>query len=113
MKTMLYGCGTLLLALALPAYADHWRVGVMVGPVWGPPAYFPLPLMPPPPVEIVVPVAPSVPVYVEQTPASSQPSPVWYYCRKPKGYYPYIKQCPAGWQIVPQTPPADSGPVEP
>ncbi|HEV7835021.1 MAG TPA: hypothetical protein VGP09_16845 [Caballeronia sp.] len=29
----------------------------------------------------------------------------WYYCRKPDGYYPYVKACPAGWQKVPAQPP--------
>jgi hypothetical protein len=29
----------------------------------------------------------------------------WYYCRKPEGYYPYIKACPGGWQTVPAQPP--------
>jgi hypothetical protein len=29
----------------------------------------------------------------------------WYYCRKPDGYYPYVKACPGGWQTVPAQPP--------
>lgn len=51
-------------------------------------------------------------VYIQR----SQPQPrqqrqsaqYWYWCRKPSGYYPYIKQCPTPWQrVVPYgTPPA-------
>lgn len=26
---------------------------------------------------------------------------VWYYCQDPMGYYPYIRDCNAGWQVVP------------
>lgn len=28
----------------------------------------------------------------------------WYRCDQPSGYYPYIKDCPAGWQTVPAQP---------
>jgi hypothetical protein len=31
--------------------------------------------------------------------------PVWYYCHGPQGYYPYVRACPSGWQMVPATPP--------
>ncbi|QWF69708.1 hypothetical protein KEF85_10000 [Methylomonas paludis] len=24
----------------------------------------------------------------------------WHYCKKPKGYYPYISNCPGGWELV-------------
>ena len=24
----------------------------------------------------------------------------WYYCQDPKGYYPYIAECPGGWMTV-------------
>lgn len=26
---------------------------------------------------------------------------VWYYCANPPGYYPYVTQCYAPWQVVP------------
>jgi hypothetical protein len=29
----------------------------------------------------------------------------WYYCRDPKGYYPYIENCPGEWTRVVPTPP--------
>ena len=28
----------------------------------------------------------------------------WYICRNPAGYYPYIKECPTGWEKVPPVP---------
>lgn len=60
---------------------------------------------------IVVPSAPST--YIEQNPPDygqpaqpEQPAPQdWYYCKKPDGYYPYVKRCPGGWQRVPAQPP--------
>ena len=24
----------------------------------------------------------------------------WYYCESSDGYYPYVKECPGGWQRV-------------
>lgn len=47
-------------------------------------------------------------VYVEQ-PAQQQPAPAasqpqmqgyWYYCASSRAYYPYVKDCLAGWQRV-------------
>lgn len=29
----------------------------------------------------------------------------WYMCKKPAGYYPYVKECPSGWEKVAPTPP--------
>jgi len=59
-----------------------------------------------PPTVITVPVTP--PVYIQQPPPTIQqyPSGYWYYCRNPDGYYPYIKECPGGWQQVEPTPPS-------
>jgi hypothetical protein len=53
-----------------------------------------------PPTVVTVPVAP--PVYIQQAPPVTQQYPVgyWYYCNDPQGYYPYIKQCPNGWQQI-------------
>jgi len=30
----------------------------------------------------------------------------WAYCQNPEGYYPYVQDCPGGWQAVVPTPPA-------
>jgi hypothetical protein len=41
--------------------------------------------------------------YIEQpAPQAQQQAPTgyWYYCADPGAYYPYIKECPAGWQRV-------------
>ena len=48
-------------------------------------------------------------VYAEQSHAASASAPAsnyWYYCSNPQGYYPYVKECPAGWQKVAPQPPA-------
>ncbi len=53
------------------------------------------------PPTVVVPATP--PVYIEQgTPLKVQPpaSVTWEYCPKPEGYYPHVKECPAGWQDI-------------
>jgi hypothetical protein len=46
-------------------------------------------------------------VYVEQTPQAApaaqppaQSTGYWYYCADSRAYYPYVKECPAGWQRV-------------
>lgn len=60
-------------------------------------------------------VAPSA-GYVEQgyaqaapplTQAQPQPQPQgdWYFCANSNAYYPYVRECPGGWQRVPPTPP--------
>jgi len=113
---------TLLLAGASSAWADgrwhgrHGSIGIYVGPgaYWGPPIYRPYyypdpflysPYYMPPPVV----VAPAPQVYIEQNEVAVEPSPApaatnyWHYCRESKSYYPYVKECPGGWQkVLPQ-----------
>lgn len=115
-------------AMARPSH-HHGRtrahVGVYVGPAVGwswhysapypynPYAYSPYYAYPPyyypsSPTVVVVPSATSG--YIEQNPPDygqpAQPAPQdWYYCKKPEGYYPYVKRCPGGWQRVPAQPP--------
>jgi len=53
----------------------------------------------------------SAPAYAEQSapqaaPAPSQATGDWYYCPESKAYYPYVGECPAGWQRVPAQPPS-------
>ena len=48
------------------------------------------------PITVVQPVPAAV------TPAAQS----WYYCDKPKGYYPYVRSCQSAWQPVSPTPPA-------
>jgi hypothetical protein len=53
------------------------------------------------------------PAYIEQGDVQAVPPQApaaqedyyWYHCDKPEGYYPYIKECPGGWQKVSPTPP--------
>ena len=63
--------------------------------------YYPAPVYVAP---SVVQVAP--PVYVErhESPVTDQQG-WWYYCNSARGYYPYVKECPGGWQKVPPVPP--------
>ncbi len=91
----------------------RWVVGVNVGfpgywggywgggwPYW--PAYYPYPYYYPYyPGPVVVQQQPTT--YIEQpAPQAQQQGPVgyWYYCADPGAYYPYVKECPAGWQRV-------------
>lgn len=97
------------------SHGGHWRSGVRLGIVIGAPAYwygaypsyyYPYPPAYYPPV-VTVPASP--PVYVERgdTQAPPEVQNYWYYCPDEKAYYPYVKQCPGGWQrVVPQPPPS-------
>ena len=91
----------------------HRRTRVTVGvgfgfgyPYWGPwgpwgPWYYPPPYYYPAPVVIR-----SEPVhYIEQGGSQSADRAAWwYYCDSARGYYPYVKECPSGWQRVPAAP---------
>ena len=89
------------------AWRGGVRFGVFVGPgFWYPPPYYygyGYPYYYPPYYPPVV-VAPA-PIYIEQgaaAPALASPltQGYWYYCDESKAYYPYTKECPAGWQRV-------------
>ena len=93
----------LFFVVCAPAWADHGHahVGIVVGYPWGwpyPPAY--------PPYYPTTVVMQAPPVYVEQESASRAPQELtyWYYCNATHTYYPYVKECPAGWQKVPPQP---------
>jgi hypothetical protein len=83
----------------------HTRVhfGVVIGapffPWYYPPYYYPYYY---PPAVVAVPAAPTT--YIEQggtqSPPAQQAQGYWYYCAESKTYYPYVKECPAGWQRV-------------
>jgi len=89
-------------------YGGGWYGGVIIGPGfgWGAP-YYPAPYYAYPPAVVTVPASP--PVYIEQgggQPAPQSQSNYWYYCADAQAYYPYVKECPGGWQQVsPQPPP--------
>jgi hypothetical protein len=82
----------------------HGHVGVVIGVPLGPWYYPPAPYYYPPAV-----YEPSPPVYVEQAPVMAAPAPqesvqYYFYCTASKAYYPYVKDCPAGWERVPAQP---------
>ena len=91
----------LVASSATPALA--WRARVFVGPgiVVGPPV-----VVGPPAVVGSSSPAPGVvepaPVHQEQPQTAARQ--YWYYCQDPAGYYPYVKECPRGWQPVSPTP---------
>jgi len=102
-----------LASSAASAHGPRGRVhfGVHIGaPFWYyPHYYYPPPRYYYPPV--IVQSAP--PVYVErptefvERPAEStapEAAGWWYYCEQTRGYYPYVKSCPGGWQRVPPAP---------
>lgn len=77
------------------------RIGVFIGvPIFAP-LFAPIPYYPP------IPAAPTV--YIEQATAPHDPAQdpsYWYYCLEAKAYYPYVSDCPGGWQqVAPQSPP--------
>ena len=117
-----------LAAYTRPALADsHVRFGVTIGGpgYWGGygpgywPGYYPYRPHPYPygypypyyPPVVVAPAAP--PVYIEQgspqvlgsAQAPAAAGNWWYYCADSRGYYPYTRECPAGWQRVAPQPP--------
>jgi hypothetical protein len=79
---------------------------VFIGmPFWYPYGYYPYPydyaypIYSPPVVQ-----ESSPPVYVEPAPQQ-----YWYYCQSLQGYYPYVRECPGGWQqVLPQPPPSQA-----
>ncbi len=92
----LFGLG-LGLALSAPYYYPYY------GAPYYPPAYYP-PYQPSVVIREPVYVYPDSPQYVPQ---ASAPEAVhwWYYCPKSRGYYPYVRTCPGGWEKVSPTPP--------
>jgi hypothetical protein len=93
----------------------HHRPRVSVGFVFGPgfwgyyppyPYYYPSYYYYPPTV-VAVPSAP--PTYIERGAPEEAPGPAayWYFCRDANAYYPYVKQCPGGWERVTPSPPPE------
>jgi hypothetical protein len=81
-------------------------VSISVGPGWGPwwgtyypyYSYYSAPPM-------VIQQQPET--YIQQD-QQTEESPYWYYCKDPKGYYPYVNRCPTGWsRVVPSPAPSD------
>jgi hypothetical protein len=89
-----------------PYWGGYWGSGYWGSPYWGSP-YWGAPYYYPP---VVVQQAPQT--YVERDPAPATPAPPqqtqqwWYYCPGANAYYPYVKECPGGWQRVSPQPPS-------
>lgn len=51
--------------------------------------------------------APQPQIYIEQNPESpAGESRYWYYCPDSAAYYPYVSECPGGWQRIAPRPPS-------
>lgn len=94
------------------AHGGHYRGhgGFSFGFYPGFPAPYYLPYYQPyyayPPAVVTIPAQP--PVYIQQYSGQTNqrlPPNYWYYCRNPDGYYPYVRECPGGWQQVAPQPP--------
>jgi hypothetical protein len=119
---LIFACLMLCLGSIGSAWADghhHSSVrvglsfGVGPGPYWGPRPYYPYYYHPYPyyaapyPVVVAQPVVAQPQVYVEQpavapvaAPAPQADNNYWYYCNASRAYYPYVQDCPGGWQQV-------------
>lgn len=84
-------------------YWHHGWYGPRFGWWWVVPGYwyyYPAPIYPYP--NPYVPPGYAVPPPTGDAPPATQ---YWYYCAASKAYYPYVSECPAGWQQVLPTPP--------
>ena len=86
-----------------------WGPGVWAGGWWGPGVWAggwsPGVWVAPVPQTVVV--APAAPVFIERA-AAEPPAPApqvwWYWCADARAYFPYVAECPGGWQrVAPQT----------
>src|SRR5262245_6329421 len=112
MRNLLVGLLALAAVLSGTDAFAHGRRGHVHfywGPAWywGPAYYYPPPYYyyPPRPAEPTQ--------YIERIDPAETGS--WYYCEEARGYYPYVKDCAAGWTRVAPTPAATnrSAPVPP
>ena len=99
----------LILALAAGSALAHGRGRVHLGVHFGVPLgwHSPWYWAPPPvyyPVAPVVVSPPAPTTWVERSDVVPEGAASWYFCRESNGYYPYVKQCPGGWQRVPAQP---------
>src|SRR5262245_47973786 len=95
-------------ALVSESASAHGRGRVVVGVGVGFPLWYPAPwyYAPPPPYYYPVPAVVTGPTtYIERQDIAPASADSWYYCEQSRGYYPYVKTCPGGWQKVPPVPP--------
>ena len=109
MKRLALALVAVLLAVASASTFAHGRGRVTLGLHFGVPLgwYQPWYYAPPPvyyyPSPAITPPAPTT--YVERSDVVPEGTASWYFCRESNGYYPYVKQCPGGWERVPARPP--------
>lgn len=103
----------IVMLVPLSAFAHGYRgtrTNIWIGPGWSPWWGYPAPYYysySPPPVIIQ---QPATEYYFQAPPQQKEQEPAyWYYCRKPDGYYPYVKTCPDGWLKVVPTIPEENG----
>jgi hypothetical protein len=95
------------ISLGIPLGFPIYAPGYYPAPYYGYPAYaYPAPAYAYPP---AVMGSYAEPAYAEQSVAQAAPAPSqtqgdWYYCAASGAYYPYVGECPAGWQRVPAQP---------
>ena len=97
---------SLALVSVAGAHPRGWHGGAYrgwygFGPWWGYPYAYPYYGYP---YSYSYPYTYAYPEYQSAVPAvPSEPQPYyWYYCRDPKGYYPYVESCKGGWtRVVP------------
>lgn len=81
---------------------NHFGWWWVVGGAW---LFFNAPVYPYPdpyvPSTVIVEAAPAPAPVPVAAPAPSY----WYYCPSAQNYYPYVIQCPVGWEQVPSSPP--------
>lgn len=72
-----------------------WGPGPWGSTWWGPGGWAPA----------SVPTTVVTPVFIERSPPAEPAAQVWWYwCADARAYYPYVQQCPGGWQrVAPQT----------
>lgn len=88
-----------------PGWGPGWRGGYY-GPGYGYPyagGYYSAPVVyaaPP----VVAYVAPQQPMVLAAQPQAA----IWYYCQASGQYFPYVQNCPSGWQTQPAMPPSSN-----
>ena len=106
LKTIVFVLAALAAGTAQARVVLGFHFGIpLYAPYYAPAPYY-YPYYYPPPVYY----APPAPQYypAPAAPAESAPAPVehfWYYCADARSYYPYVRECPGGWQRVSPTPP--------
>ena len=72
-------------------FAGGGRIGVFIGAPLYAPLFYPAPDY----------YYSPAPAYIEQSPTPAY----WYFCPELNAYYPYVQECPGGWQpVLPQPP---------